>query len=97
VIERNLALEQRINLNAVTRGNHISGRILEYGVQIDPLLKSQIPLNHQSFAPFAVIGRLKPEFPRRRHRRNWIHWPSGSAQANLILLKAQTGSGHGPY
>src|SRR5579864_5420326 len=32
---------------------------LSYGVQIDPLLKSQIPLNHKSFVPFAVVGRLK--------------------------------------
>ena len=33
---------------------------LAYAVQIDPLLKSQIPLNNESFAPFAVVGRLKP-------------------------------------
>jgi predicted permease len=33
---------------------------LAYAVQIDPLLKSQIPLNHESFAPFGVVGRLKP-------------------------------------
>jgi putative ABC transport system permease protein len=33
---------------------------LSYGVQIDPLLKSQIPLNHESFSPFAIVGRLKP-------------------------------------
>jgi putative ABC transport system permease protein len=33
---------------------------LAYAVQIDPLLKGQIPLNHESFAPFGVVGRLKP-------------------------------------
>lgn len=33
---------------------------LTYAVQIDPLLKSQIPLNNESFAPFAIVGRLKP-------------------------------------
>jgi putative ABC transport system permease protein len=33
---------------------------LNYGVKIDPLLKAQIPLNHQSFSPFGVVGRLKP-------------------------------------
>jgi len=32
---------------------------LSYGVQIDPLLKSQIPLNHKSFVPFAAVGRLR--------------------------------------
>jgi putative ABC transport system permease protein len=33
---------------------------LTYGVQIDPLLKSQIPQNRKSFVPFGVVGRLKP-------------------------------------
>jgi putative ABC transport system permease protein len=33
---------------------------MSYGFQVDPLLKSQIPLNSVSFSPFAVIGRLKP-------------------------------------
>ncbi|HEV7552213.1 MAG TPA: ABC transporter permease [Candidatus Angelobacter sp.] len=28
-------------------------------VQLDPLLKSQIPLQHESFAPFGVVARLK--------------------------------------
>jgi len=33
---------------------------MAYGFQIDPLLKSQIPLRRESFAPFAVVARLKP-------------------------------------
>src|SRR6267143_7190085 len=33
---------------------------MSYGFQIDPLLKSQIPLNRESFSPFAVVTRLKP-------------------------------------
>ncbi|HET9837412.1 MAG TPA: ABC transporter permease [Candidatus Angelobacter sp.] len=33
---------------------------LTYAVRIDPLLKSQIPMNNESFAPFGVVGRLKP-------------------------------------
>ena len=32
---------------------------LNHGVKVDPLLKAQIPLNHQSFSPFGVVGRLK--------------------------------------
>jgi predicted permease len=33
---------------------------MSYGFQIDPLLKSQIPLRRKSFSPFGVVGRLKP-------------------------------------
>ncbi len=33
---------------------------MSHGFQIDPLLKSQIPLKRESFAPFAVVARLKP-------------------------------------
>jgi predicted permease len=33
---------------------------MSYGFQIDPLLKSQIPLRSKSFSPFGVVGRLKP-------------------------------------
>lgn len=33
---------------------------LTYAIQIDPLLKSQIPQNRESFSPFAVVGRLRP-------------------------------------
>ncbi len=33
---------------------------LSHAVKVDPLLKSQIPIKHQSFSPFGVVGRLKP-------------------------------------
>jgi ABC-type antimicrobial peptide transport system permease subunit len=33
---------------------------MSYGFQIDPLLKSQIPLRRESFTLFAVVARLKP-------------------------------------
>jgi putative ABC transport system permease protein len=33
---------------------------MTYGFQIDPLLKSQMPLHSESFSPFAVVARLKP-------------------------------------
>src|SRR6266404_5712103 len=33
---------------------------MTFGFQIDPLLKSQIPLHRESFSPFAVVARLKP-------------------------------------
>jgi len=45
------------------------------------LLKSQIPLNHQSFAPFAVIGRLKPGVS------------AAQAQAQLDTLAERIGAG----
>ncbi|HXZ19929.1 MAG TPA: ABC transporter permease [Candidatus Acidoferrales bacterium] len=32
---------------------------MSFGFQVDPILKSQIPLAHESFGPFAVIARLK--------------------------------------
>ena len=54
---------------------------LTYAVQIDPLLKSQIPLKHNSFSPFAVVGRLKPGVALAQ------------AQARLNTLGAQLGSG----
>jgi putative ABC transport system permease protein len=54
---------------------------LSYGVQIDPLLKSQIPLNHKSFVPFAVVGRLKTGIS------------AVQAQAQLDLLAERLGVG----
>ena len=54
---------------------------LSYGVQIDPLLKSQIPQNHKSFAPFAVIGRLNPN----------IAMPQAQAQMNILAERNGAG------
>jgi putative ABC transport system permease protein len=54
---------------------------LSYGVQIDPLLKSQIPLNHKSFVPFAVVGRLK----------NGVS--AVQAQAQLDIVAERLGAG----
>ncbi|HEY2391855.1 MAG TPA: ABC transporter permease [Candidatus Angelobacter sp.] len=54
---------------------------LNYAVQIDPLLKSQIPQKHESFAPFAVVGRLKSGISIRQ------------AQAQLDTLGARLGAG----
>ena len=54
---------------------------LAYGVEIDPLLKSQIPLNRQSFVPFAVVGRLKPGVSEAQ------------AQAQLDALAERIGAG----
>jgi len=33
---------------------------MSFGFQFDPVLRSQIPLGHESYSPFAVVGRLKP-------------------------------------
>jgi len=54
---------------------------LSHGVQIDPLLKSQIPLNHKSFVPFAVVGRFKPGIS------------AVQAQAQLDILAERLGAG----
>jgi len=54
---------------------------MTHALQIDPLLKSQIPLGHESFAPFSVIGRLKPGVNIMQ------------AQAQLEALAAQRGAG----
>jgi putative ABC transport system permease protein len=54
---------------------------LTHAVQIDPLLKSQIPLHHESYTPFAVIGRLKSGITLAQ------------AQAQLDTLAARLGSG----
>jgi putative ABC transport system permease protein len=54
---------------------------LSYGIQIDPLLKSQIPQNHESFAPFAIVGRLK------------VGVSIGQAQAQLDTLGSRLGAG----
>lgn len=54
---------------------------LTQGVQIDPLLKSQIPQNRKSFVPFAVVARLKPSVS------------AAQAQAQLNALAEQLGAG----
>src|SRR5579859_784882 len=54
---------------------------MSYGFQIDPLLKSQIPLNRESFSPFAVVARLKPGVSIRQ------------AQAQLDAFAARSGAG----
>jgi len=54
---------------------------LTYGVEVDPLLKSQIPLNHESFSPFAVVGRLKAGVS------------AAQAQAQLDALALRMGAG----
>ncbi|HSK44056.1 MAG TPA: ADOP family duplicated permease, partial [Candidatus Binatia bacterium] len=54
---------------------------LSHGVQIDPLLKSQIPQNHKSFVPFAVAGRLKNGTS------------AVQAQAQLDILAERLGAG----
>src|SRR6267143_5329908 len=54
---------------------------MAYGFQIDPLLKSQIPLRSESFTPFAVVARLKPGVSITE------------AQAQLDTVAAGLGSG----
>lgn len=54
---------------------------MTYGFQIDPLLKSQIPLQRDSFSPFAVVARLKPGISITQ------------AQAELNAIAANGGSG----
>jgi putative ABC transport system permease protein len=54
---------------------------LSQGVQIDPLLKSQIPQNRKSFVPFAAVARLKPGVS------------AAQAQAHLDALAEQLGAG----
>jgi predicted permease len=54
---------------------------LTQGVQIDPLLKSQIPQNHESFAPFAIVGRLRSGVS------------AAQAQAQLDTLAERLGAG----
>ncbi|HEX3586012.1 MAG TPA: ABC transporter permease [Candidatus Angelobacter sp.] len=54
---------------------------LTQGIQIDPLLKSQIPQNHKSFVPFAIVARLKPGVSATQ------------AQAQLDALAEQLGAG----
>ena len=54
---------------------------LTQGVQLDPLLKSQIPLNRKSFVPFAAVARLKPGVS------------AAQAQAQLNALAEQLGAG----
>ena len=54
---------------------------LAQGVQIDPLLKSQIPQNRKSFVPFAIVARLKPGVS------------AAQAQAQLNALAEQLGAG----
>ena len=54
---------------------------LTCAVQVDPLLKSQIPLHNESFRPFGAVGRLKPGVTRTQ------------AQAQLEALAARFGAG----
>ncbi len=54
---------------------------ITYGIQIDPLLRSQIPQNHKSFVPFAVIGRLNPN----------IAMPQAQAQMNILAERNGAG------
>jgi predicted permease len=54
---------------------------MSYGFQIDPLLKSQMPLNSLSYSPFGVIGRLK-------HGISILQ-----AQAQLDALAERVGAG----
>ena len=54
---------------------------LGQGIKVDPLLKAQIPLQHQSFSPFGVVGRLKKGITL------------GQAQAELDALAATLGAG----
>ncbi|HEY2169901.1 MAG TPA: ABC transporter permease, partial [Candidatus Angelobacter sp.] len=54
---------------------------LTYGVQIDPLLRSQIPQNHKSFVPFGVIARLNPK----------ISAPQAQAQMNALAERLGAG------
>jgi hypothetical protein len=51
------------------------------GFEIDPLLKTQMPLHRQSFAPFTVFARLKGGVPIQ------------SAQAQLDSIAATLGAG----
>jgi len=57
---------------------------LAYGVQIDPLLKSQIPLNHNHLLRSQLSAGSSPEFPRRRHRRKLDTLAERIGAANLI-------------
>jgi len=54
---------------------------MNYGFQVDPLLKSQMPLGSESFSPFRVVGRLKPGTSITQ------------AQAQLDALAARLGAG----
>ncbi|HMD86416.1 MAG TPA: ABC transporter permease [Terriglobia bacterium] len=54
---------------------------MSYGLQLDPLLKSQIPLGSRSFSPFGIVGRLKPGIS------------IAQAQAQLNILGDRFGAG----
>ncbi|MGH9738672.1 MAG: ADOP family duplicated permease [Candidatus Acidiferrales bacterium] len=54
---------------------------MTYGFQIDPLLKSEIPLHRDSFNPFAVVARLKRGVS------------ISQAQAQLNTIAANMGAG----
>jgi len=54
---------------------------MTHALRLDPLLKTQIPQGKESFAPFGVVGRLKPGISQQQ------------AQAQLETLAAQRGAG----
>jgi putative ABC transport system permease protein len=54
---------------------------LTQGVQVDPLLKSQIPRRDETFEPFGAVGRLKPGVSLAQ------------AQGRLDSLAERTGAG----